>query len=197
MAKLSNHQVLDLAYKVGWREPADLERVLAIVLAESGGNTEAVSYTGCCHGLMQINTRVHKQYTTAQMHQAEPNMRAGFALWQQSGWQPWNSSRGGQILRRVEAAASLNTWELSPGQGAEGTPGAIKDATGAVTGAVPGLSDVLQAGEKVRVWITTPANVGRLAMAVLAGALIIVGVATLLAPAADKVVDTVAKAKPL
>ena len=196
MADLSNHQILDLAYQAGWRKAGDLERALAVALAESSGNPNAVSYTGCCHGLWQINTNSTTK-TAAQLKDPTTNAQEAYRLWSQRGWQPWNSSRGGQLLRGPEARASTATWHLSPGVGAQGTKGAVGEATGAVTGAIPGLSDALQAGEKVRAWITTPANVGRLAMAVLAGALIIVGVATLLAPAADKVVDTVAKAKPL
>jgi Lysozyme like domain len=196
MAKLSNHQVLDLAYQAGWRKPVDLERALAVVLAESGGRTDVTSYTGCCHGLMQINTRVHKQWTKEQMMDPGANMRAGFALWQQSGWQPWNSSRGGQFLRSPEASASMATWHLSPGVGAQGTPGAIKEAAGGITGAVPGLSDALAIANRAREWITTPANIGRLAMAVVAGVIIIVGAATLLRPAAEEVVKTAAAVKP-
>jgi Lysozyme like domain len=196
MAKLSNHEILDLAYRVGWREAGDLERVLAIVLAESSGNTEVTSWTGCCHGLMQINTRVHRQYTTAQMKQAEPNMRAGFALWQQRRWQPWDSSRGGQLLRGPEARLSTATWHASPGAGSEGTKGAVSGAVPDVAGAIPGLSGALEATEKARSWITTPANLGRLAMAVLAGGAILVGVATLLRPAAEQTVKTIAQVKP-
>ena len=197
MAKLSNHQILDLAYKVGWREAGDLERVLAIVLAESSGDTTVTSWTGCCHGLMQINTSVHKQWTTEQMKQAEPNMRAGFALWQARKWQPWDSSRGGQLLRGPEARASTATWHASPGVGAQGVGGAIGEAgKAAVDVGVPGLSGAVETAEKARAWITTPANLGRLAMGVLAGAVIVVGVATLLRPAAEEAVKTVAAVKP-
>jgi hypothetical protein len=190
MTKLSNHQILDLAYKVGWRKAGDLERTLAVVLAESSGNTEKENY--CCVGLMAINVLVHKQYTRAQMKDGEANMRAGFALWTASGWTPWNSSRGGQLLRGPEARVSTATWHASPGAGEQGVGGAVGEAVGGV----PGLSDALQIADRARQWITTPANLGRLALAVLAGAIIIVGVATLLAPAAKEVVDTAAKVKP-
>lgn len=172
MAKLSNHQILDLAYKVGWRKPGDLERVLAIVLAESGGNTEVTSRTGCCHGLMQINTRVHRQYTTAQMKNAEANMAAGFALWQRSGWTPWNSSRGGQLLRGPEARASAATWQLSPGLGSQGTGGAVGEAAGGVAD-FAGLTPLIDAANRTVQWITTPANVGRVLLVVAGGVLVI------------------------
>jgi Lysozyme like domain len=198
MAKLSNHQILDLAYKVGWRKSGDLERVLAIVLAESGGQTNVTSYTGCCHGLMQINTRVHTQWTKEQMFDAEANMRAGFALWQKSGWQPWNSSRGGQLLRGPQARASLATWHASPGVGSQGTSGAVGEATGAVTGAVssavPGLSDALGAAERLRVWVTTPANLGRLATGVIGAAIIVIGLAVLARPIVEPAAKAVTKA---
>lgn len=187
MAKLSNHQILDLAYKVGWRESGDLERVLAIVLAESGGNTDAISSTGCCHGLMQINVRAHPQYTVAQMHQAEPNMQAGFALWTARGnWGDWNSSRGGQLLRGPEARASMETWTLSPGVGAEGTAGAIDKAVEAV----PGLSTISEGVARVTNWISTPSNIGRVALVVI-GALVIVVAFSRITP--GTVVQTTAK----
>jgi Lysozyme like domain len=195
MAKLSNHQVLDLAYKVGWRKPGDLERVLAIVLAESGGRTDATSYTGCCHGLMQINTRVHTQWTTAQMKDAEANMRAGFTLWQRSGWQPWDSSRGGQILRGPEARASAATWQVSPGVGSEGTKGAISGAvSGVVPGVVPGVSEAVGGFNKVRDWITTPANIGRLAIGVVGAVIIVVGLAVLARPVLEPAAKAAGKA---
>lgn len=196
MAHLSNHQVLDLAYQAGWRKTGDLEKTLAVVLAESGGNTEAVSITGCCHGLMQINTNSTTK-TAAQLKDPLTNMQEGFRLWSSRGWQPWNSSRGGQLLRIPEAQASVATWQLSPGLASQGAAGAAGEAAGAVTSAVPGLSGAIEATEKARAWITTPANLGRLAMGLLAGAIIVVGVATLLRPAAEEVVNTVAKAKPI
>jgi Lysozyme like domain len=193
MAKLSNHEVLNLAYKVGWRKSGDLERVLAIVLAESGGDTEVTSKTGCCHGLMQINTRVHKQWTTAEMKQAEPNMRAGFALWQQSEWKPWNYSRAGQLLRGPEARASTATWHLSPDIG--GPPGTGIDPGKALENAVPGLEGLSGALEKARTWITTPANIGRLAIGVLGAVIIVAGLAVLARPAVESTVKTVSPVK--
>jgi Lysozyme like domain len=193
VAKLSNHEILNLAYKVGWRDADDLTRVLSIVLAESGGNTEATSYTGCCHGLMQINTRVHKQWTTAEMKQAEPNMRAGFALWQQSGWQPWNSSRGGQLLRRPEAIASASTWQLSPDIG--GPPGTGVNPGKALENAIPGLEGLSDALEKARKWVATPANIGRLAVGILGAVIIVAGLAVLARPAVESTIKTVSPVK--
>jgi hypothetical protein len=190
MAKLSNHQILDLAYKVGWRKAGDLERTLAVVLAESGGNTEVTSYTGCCHGLMQINVNSTSK-TPAELKDAETNMREGFRLWSQRGWQPWNSSRGGQLLRGPEARASTATWHASPGVGAEGTPGAIK---GAVPD-IPGVSDTLAIANKARAWITTPANIGRLAVGMIGAVIIVVGLAVLARPLAEQAVKTVAAVK--
>jgi Lysozyme like domain len=192
MADLSNHQILDLAYEAGWRKAGDLERTLAVVLAESSGNPDAVSYTGCCHGLWQINTNSTTK-TAAQLKDPKTNAGEAFRLWSSRGWQPWNSSRGGQLLRGPEARASTATWHASPGVGSEGTAGAV---AGAVE-AVPGLSGAIQATEQARAWITTPANLGRLAMAILAGAIIVVGVATLLRPVAEEAVNTVAKVKPI
>lgn len=195
MADLSNHQILDLAYQAGWRKPGDLEKALAVALAESSGNPNAVSRTGCCHGIWQINTNSTTK-TASELKDPKTNAQEAFRLWSSRGWGPWNSSLGGQILRFPEAQASASTWQLSPGLGSQGTAGAVKEATGAVTGAVPGLSGAVEAAEKARAWITTPANLGRVAMALLAGAVIIVGVATLLRPVATEAVKTVAAVKP-
>jgi Lysozyme like domain len=196
MADLSNHQILDLAYEAGWRKSGDLERALAVVLAESSGNPNAVSYTGCCHGLYQINTNSTSK-TPAELKDPKTNTAEAFRLWSSRGWQPWNSSRGGQLLRGPEARASLATWHASPGLGSQGVGGAIGEAAGAVTGAVPGVSEALGAVEKARAWITTPANLGRLATALIAGVIIVVGVATLLRPAIEKTAQTVSNVKPL
>lgn len=170
MAKLSNHQILDLAYKVGWRKAGDLERALAVVLAESSGNTEAENR--CCVGLMAINVLVHRQYTRAQMKDAEANMRAGFALWQRSGWVPWNASRGGQLLRGPEARASAATWQASPGVGSQGTGGAVGEAAGGVAD-FAGLAPLVDAANRTMQWITTPANIGRVLLVVAGGVLVI------------------------
>ena len=197
MAKLSNHQILDLAYEVGWRKAGDLERALAVVLAESGGKTDVTSYTGCCHGLFQINTNSTTK-TKAELYDAKTNAQEAFRLWSSRGWQPWVSSRGGQLLRGPEARLSASTWQASPGVGSQGVGGAIgeagKAATGAVTGAVPGVGETVQAINKFRDWITTPANLGRLALGIVAGAVILIGIATLVAKPATEVVKAV---KPL
>jgi hypothetical protein len=190
MAKLSNHQILDLAYKVGWHDAGDLERVLATVLAESGGNTEVTSYTGCCHGLLQINVNSTSK-TPAELKDAETNMREGFRLWSQRGWQPWNSSRAGQLLRGPEARVATATWHASPGVGAEGTPGAI---AGAVPD-VPGLSDALAIANRARAWIATPANIGRFAVGMIGAVIIVVGFAILAWPIAEPVVKALGAVK--
>lgn len=192
MADLSNHEILDLAYQAGWRKAGDLERSLAVVLAESSGNPNAVSYTGCCHGLWQINTNSTTK-TAAQLKDPKTNAQEAFRLWSSRGWQPWNSSRGGQLLRGPEARASAATWHASPGVGAQGTGGAVGEAVGAV----PGLSGAIQATEQARAWITTPANIGRLAVGVIGVFVVIAGFVLLVAPVAEKAVNTAAKVKPL
>jgi hypothetical protein len=91
------------------------------------------------------------------------------------------------------------TWTLSPGVGAQGTGGAVGEAVGGAVGAaadvaIPGLSGLSEGIEKARAWLTTPANLGRLGMAVVAGAIILIGVATLVVPV---VKDTIRDVRPV
>jgi hypothetical protein len=190
MADLSNHQILDLAYKVGWRKAGDLERVLAIVLAESSGNPTVTSYTGCCHGLMQINVNSTTK-TPQELKDPETNMREGFRLWQSRGWQPWNSSRAGQILRGPEARASTSTWNV--GKAASGA----KEKAGEAAGKLPGVSearDALQIAGRVRDWVTTPANLGRLATGIVGAIIVVIGLAVLARPVIEPVAKAAGKA---
>jgi hypothetical protein len=192
MADLSNHEILNLAYSVGWRKAGDLERTLAIVLAESSGNPRAISYTGCCHGLWQINTNSTNK-TPQQLYDPKTNAQEAFRLWTQRGWQPWDSSRLGQIARGPEARASTATWHLSPDIG--GPPGTGIDPGKALENAIPGLEGLSQGLEKARAWLTTPANLGRLATGVIGAVIIIAGLVVLARPAVEQTIKTVSPLK--
>jgi len=203
VAQLSNFEILDLAYAVGWRGD-ELTRALNVVLAESSGNTEAVSSTGCCIGLMQINTKVHTSYSSAAMKNPAANMQAGYALYKADGWRPWNSSRGGQWLRATEANASAVAWNAQRyrrdpartfremlGQDVGQVGAAAGQAVSAATNVIPGFGEIADAANRLTQWITTPKNIGRIAVGLIGVVVVVGGVLILARPAIEETAKVV------
>jgi hypothetical protein len=77
-----------------------------------------------------------------------------------------------------------------PGQVGSAVGGAVKDA-------VPGLSGLVQASEKLRKWVATPANVGRLVVGVIGLVVIVAGFTVLAKPAIDYTAKTIGEVKPI
>ncbi|MBG0819134.1 transglycosylase SLT domain-containing protein [Planomonospora sp. ID82291] len=112
MPTLKPMQIAGYAWAAGFRGAA-LRTATAVALAESSGRTEVISSTGCCVGLWQINTRVHRQYTTAAMKDPAANARAAWAISGQGrNWQPWDVYKSKAYLMYVpQAVAGIRELE--------------------------------------------------------------------------------------
>ena len=193
MPRISINEGIQHLYNAGFRG-ADLVRATAVVSAESGFKTDAVSWTGCCVGLMQINTEVHRQWSAAEMKDPAANTKAGFSLFQASGWKPWNSSRAGQALYSAMAATMVARFmATNPVQTAGDVAGsAVGSAAGSVANAtgIPQAIDTLGA---IRRWTSTPANWLRVAYVVSGIALTIGALIVLSKPIIEPAVKTAVK----
>lgn len=193
MPRLSPRAITQHAYNAGF-EGADLVRAVAVALAESSGDTDAVSSTGCCIGLWQINVRVHKQYTVADMRDPAKNASAAFALKQADGWRPWNSSRAGQALTSALAASTVAIFMASNPvrTAADVALGPAADIAGNIAGAT-GIPQAIEAANLIGKWVSTPANWLRVAYVLVGGALVIGSLIVLSRPITEPVVKTAAK----
>jgi hypothetical protein len=135
VARLSADQLRALTAEVGLAGEAQRIAV-AIALAESGGNTDAVGDGGKSIGLWQIHTGFNPQFDRGMLRTPEYNARAMMAL---SGggrnWQPWSVYKNGSYRQYMNQAGSL-TPALAP----EGSPQAgLLDAGAGAAGAVAGV----------------------------------------------------------
>jgi hypothetical protein len=112
---LTYDQVAALAIKSGWSTRQAQIEAVAVARAESSFRTKAVSYTGCCHGLWQVNSAVHGT-TGEEMFDPYKNGRKAFAIYADSGsWQPWEAFTNGAYQQYMdEAAAAVDRQRLSP-----------------------------------------------------------------------------------
>ena len=131
MPQLTDQQIAQLAAGAGFSGP-DLDTAIAVALAESQGNSDAVGDVGLQNqtfgpsvGLWQIRS-VNPGYGNA-FDQAHRNQQANmdpatnaanaYAIQQQYGWNQWSTYTGGayrQYLDRARAAHSGDTSTTTP-----------------------------------------------------------------------------------
>lgn len=90
MPVLDAQSIADVALAAGFpKDEKKLQTAVAVALAESGGNTQAVSPTSD-YGLWQINLNAHRQYNQQQMFDPAQNARAMIAIsGNGTNWKPW------------------------------------------------------------------------------------------------------------
>lgn len=94
--QLTRETVLKLAKATKFANP---KLAAAIALAESGGVTNAIARTSREYsvGLWQINTKVHNQYTPADMADPIKNANAAFSISRGgTDWRPWSAYNNGR-----------------------------------------------------------------------------------------------------
>lgn len=86
----------DVASKAGF-SGSDLSIAVAIALAESSGNPNAVGDNGDSIGLWQINLPNHPEYANVDLTDPQTNANAAFAIYQQAGnsFTPWTTFKTG------------------------------------------------------------------------------------------------------
>lgn len=162
-----------------------LETAVAVAMAESSGNESAVSWTGCCIGLWQINVQVHP-YTRAAMMNAAENAKAAYAI--SSGganWQPWDAYKSKAYLLYLPMARSAAAASAGVASGVGGgLPAPVPEVSTAQS-----IADVVQYPAKVVGWISDRQNVFRIVKTLLGGALVLVAVGILARPVVQPIKD--------
>ena len=183
---LSASEIADVAAAAGFDKSKDmLTTAVAVALAESSGRTAAVSSTGCCHGLWQINTEVHP-YSKAQMQDPAQNAAAAWSISKQgTTWKPWSAYTNKSYLMFMPTAkAAVRTTP----KGAGNVQTEILDALIETdTNPVSTIADIAQYPEMVRQWLSDRNNIMRIAKVAMGIALVIAGAVIVMKPALENV----------
>jgi hypothetical protein len=153
-----------VASKAGFGANEDmLTTAVAVALAESSGRTKAVSPTGCCHGLWQINTEVHP-YSKSQMQDPAQNAAAAWKISNGgTNWKPWSAyTNGSYLLYKTTARRAAK----SPGD-------ILIDELG---DDIPDFTDATQSLSDIRDWISDRNNIFRIVKVISGGLIVAVGV---------------------
>jgi hypothetical protein len=97
----------------GWSRSEAITMV-AVARAESSFRTKAVSYTGCCHGLWQINTQVHP-YSVSDMRDPYKNVVAAKSIWNKQGLSAWEAYTNGSYEAFVSDATAAVDRQIGNG----------------------------------------------------------------------------------
>jgi hypothetical protein len=184
MPTLNRSQVEMYARSAGLPVPLFVD----IAMAESSGRTDVVNGIGCV-GLWQINQREHVKdhpsWSVGWLKDPMNNARAAATLYRQFGTRPWVSS---QAKWGESAADRVKDVVRAP----------LDVVTAPVDAALEtarGIARVADAVERAGAWISTPANMVRVAYVAVGGVMVIVAVGQitepLWRPAADAVTSAV------
>lgn len=183
--------LIQVARGAGFGKTDDmLVTAVAVALAESSGRTKAVSVTGCCIGLWQINTRVHP-YTKTQMNDPTQNAAAAWSISKQgTDWSPWTAyNTGAYLLYKSSVERQLGA-----------TPGSadVSDTASESVGSgdvFDTIGDIVMFPELVRQWLSDRNNITRIMKVMTGAGLILAGVVLVVkpvfAPAAKAVIGAV------
>lgn len=180
-------QIAQVAASAGFNKSKDmLSTAVAVALAESSGRTQAVSPTGCCHGLWQINVNVHP-YTKTQMQNAQQNAAAAYSISKQgTDWKPWSAyTNGSYLLYKPTANAAADKITTT---GSNTHPSIATDALEDLDNP---LDDIMQPIVAVKDWISDRNNIFRI-LKVLAGATVaVVGIHMIMKQPVQQVIKAV------
>jgi hypothetical protein len=103
IGKLTGQEIMQLAADAGF-DGADLSTAVAVALAESSGNPNALGdlniTPGGSVGLWQVNLKYHPEYTETELLDPQTNANAAFAIYQAAGnsFTPWSTFKSGAYL---------------------------------------------------------------------------------------------------
>lgn len=171
---------------------------------ESGHDADAVSPTGCCIGLWQVNvdansdliqeSQVSRGNAVSVMKSPWRNWAVTRAIYERQGWAAWKASGGKPVpTQRDKQAAQNPDNSMSPGDIGEAIPGIgpvnpiddVADFLGQI------IDPVLSAAK----WLGDPGNWVRIIQVGGGITLGIVALSIALKPVSREVVGTVSKAK--
>ena len=187
----------------------DAEIARAVALAESSGKKDAVSWTGCCVGLWQINAEVHngKYGLPSDVGKAKDalkdpilNGKVAYQLWRDSGgWGPWDGYTNGAYRRYLNPKGHDPLITVQKNS-VSGTPvEAAGDVLDTVTKPVEVAAKSLELAGDVVSALFNPSTYMRIGKGWLGGILLITGTGALVFIVANKasngaVADTAGKA---
>jgi len=103
---LTAEQIRQLASNAGF-SGWDLETAVAIALAESSGNSNAIGdlTLGISVGLWQVNLKYHPEYSQEELLDPGTNADAAYSIYQAAGNQftPWSTFKNQAYLRHLDA----------------------------------------------------------------------------------------------
>lgn len=197
MPQLTDQQVANCAAAGGWTG-SDLVTAVAVALAESGGNSDALGDValqtgtwGPSVGLWQIRSLKAERGKGTVRDQDEnlhptSNARHAHQIWAEAGnsFKPWSTWTNQSYRLYVARAAKVAPTASAEGGGS----GADVVEQGPLQAAVDSVKMVARAGA----WLTDPANVTRIVLVVVGGVLVVGGAVVLARPAVEQVAATVA-----
>lgn len=106
MVKISDRAIALVADGAGF-DDKNLATAIAVALAESGGNRDAISPTND-YGLWQINKKAHPQlFTKYQWNKEVDNAKMAKQVWDGAGWSAWSAYKNGSYLRYKSRAEKV------------------------------------------------------------------------------------------
>ena len=182
MSYLSPVSLARLAIEEGPKWP--VVRAVAVMLAESDGNTNAHNTRGGndARGLMQINVapQANPQYASRNLYDARTNVRTGYELWQQHGWRPWDASRARQVLMTPVATAAY-TAAIATNPRTAATAIAQQEGIPSPTSGPTSWGDAITGAYR---FFSSGQNWGRIGKIALGGVLLVVALNVLAKPVA-------------
>ena len=111
MASLTQAQIAQLAYQADFRG-SSIPTITAIIMAESGGNTNAVHVSNIEHsvGLAQINLKAHPTYNQQSLLNPLNNLKAAYAISNGgTNFNPWTTFTSGIYQQFLGTATSASS----------------------------------------------------------------------------------------
>jgi len=188
---LSATEIAQVARGAGFTGDA-LSTAVAVALAESSGRTHAVSPTGCCHGLWQINVNVHP-YTKTQMQDPAQNAAAAWKI-SNSGtnWKPWSAYTNGSYLLYLTSARNASRAPTSDqGSNPQQSGGDILiDELSDFGDGIEGITYPITATKE---WLSNRDNIFRIVKVLVGGVVVVLGLKLIVKEPIQTVVKEIKK----
>lgn len=172
----------------------DVAVAVAVAMAESGGNTDAVGDNGTSIGIWQIHVTAHPEFASVNLKDPAVNAAAAYKIKTAKGnwsdWSTYNSLRYYAFLPAAEAVAAAATplGGVGPALLGQAAQSGLDAATSTASQTAQGLAAVrgfLQDLQDPAIWI-------RVAKVALGGLAVIVGVQLVASRALAPAVQSVA-----
>lgn len=190
MARVSEIVTAKAAYGAGFRGK-DLTTSVAVAIAESRLNADAIGDGGNSFGLWQIHKPSHPELFASNPNWSDPsvNARMAKAVHAKQGWNAWTMYRNGFYYIFVSTPGVQTAVKAAETEGAgSAVVGAVGSAVGNVTEPLADVSNTLRG---VVGFLSEGRNWGRIGMVVIGGILIIVAASILARPAVTSAVKEV------